>query len=71
MSHTPAGHPEGYIEAFATLYAEAAAAIRAARNGTLVDPDVTYPSGRDGVRGINFVEACVRSSRAGSVWVDL
>ncbi len=70
-SRVPAGHPEGYIGGFANIYAEAAAAIRAARAGTPPDPAVIYPTIEDGIAGVAFVEACVRSSAAGSVWVAL
>jgi predicted dehydrogenase len=71
VSRVPGGHPEGYLEGFATIYAEAAAAIRAARNGNMPDAEMIYPGIQDGVRAIAFVEACVTSSQAGSVWVDL
>ena len=73
VTRLPAGHPEGYLEAFATLYGEIAQAIRAARPGstTAVDPGSHYPDGVDGVRGVEFVEAVVASSRAGSSWVRL
>lgn len=65
----PAGHPEGYLEGFATLYKEIAAAIRAARSGKTTDG--TFPRGEDGRKGIAFVEAAVRSSNEGAVWVNL
>ncbi len=60
----PAGHPEGYLEAFANLYKDfASALISRAR------PDV--PTVEDGVRGMAFIEACVESSRAGGRWTKL
>ena len=65
----PAGHPEGYLEGFATLYKEIAAAIRAARSGTTTIG--MFPRGEDGRKGIAFVEAAVKSSNAGAVWVNL
>jgi predicted dehydrogenase len=71
VSRIPSGHPEGYLEGFATIYAEAARAIRAARTGAAPDPDVIYPSVTDGVEGVAFVEACVRSSRADAAWTTL
>ncbi len=70
-SRVPAGHPEGYLEAFATLYAEAADAIMAARDGRSVPADLALTTVEDGVDGLRFVEAAVRSSRAGAVWVPL
>jgi predicted dehydrogenase len=69
VSRIPAGHPEGYLEAFANIYAEAARAIRAARNGTAPDPDVVFPTVEDGIKGVAFVDACVRSSAGGASWI--
>ncbi len=66
----PAGHPEGYLEAFATIYREVATAIRAARDGRAPDAHVLFPTGEDGHSGVAFVEAAVRSSADGAVWVD-
>ena len=71
VSRIPAGHPEGYLEAFANIYAEAARAIRAARNGTARDPDVVFPTVGDGVEGVAFVDACVRSSAGGASWISV
>jgi predicted dehydrogenase len=71
VSRIPAGHPEGYLEAFANIYAEAARAIRAARNGTAPDPDVVFPTVEDGLKGVAFVDACVRSSAGGASWIPV
>ncbi len=71
VSRLPPGHPEGYLEGFATLYSEAAAAIRAFGAGTAPDPAVHYPTLQDGVLGVAFVDACVRSSSRNSAWVKL
>ena len=70
-TRVPSGHPEGYLEGFATIYAEAARAIRAAREGKRPDADVIYPTVRDGVDGMKFIAAAVASSKAGNVWTDL
>jgi len=70
-SRLPAGHPEGYLEAFATLYAEAAAAIRARRAGRPADPAAALPGIAEGVAGLAFVDACLRSAARGGVWVRL
>ncbi|MGH8224198.1 MAG: Gfo/Idh/MocA family protein [Woeseiaceae bacterium] len=67
----PAGHPEGYIEAFATVYSDIAEAIRAARDGRKVDAGVLIATADDGLMGVAFVDAAVRSSRAGASWVEL
>jgi predicted dehydrogenase len=71
VSRVPAGHPEGYLEGFATIYAEAARAIRAAQAGVAVDPEVIYPTVEDGLAGMRFIEAAVASSRAGNIWTRL
>jgi predicted dehydrogenase len=71
VSRIPPGHPEGYLEGFANIYAEAARAIRAARAGAAPDAAVIYPTVADGVEGVAFVEACVRSSRQNGAWTKL
>ena len=71
LTRIPAGHPEGYIEGFANLYGEIAAAIRAARDGKPVAAGVCYPTGIDGEKGVAFIEAAVRSSKAGARWMNL
>jgi predicted dehydrogenase len=69
VTRIPAGHPEGYLEGFATLYAEIARAIRAARDGQPPEPDVSFPTVMDGLAGVEFIDAAVRSSANGAVWV--
>jgi predicted dehydrogenase len=71
VSRVPPGHPEGYLEAFATIYAEAAAAILAARDGKPAPDGVVYPTVRDGLKGVQFVSACVKSSARNAAWVPL
>jgi len=71
MSRVPPGHPEGYLEGFANIYGEAADAIEAHRAGTPVGSDVIYPTITDGLRGVEFVDACVRSSQRNAAWVKL
>ncbi|MGG6895089.1 Gfo/Idh/MocA family protein [Rhizobium sp. BR 315] len=71
VSRIPAGHPEGYLEAFATIYTEAARAINARKKGVAIDPAVVYPTVDDGVKGVAFVEACVASSKRNGAWVKL
>jgi predicted dehydrogenase len=71
VTRIPGGHPEGYLEAFATIYTEAAHAIEAKRNGKSVDKSVVYPTVDDGVNGVAFIEACVASSRKNAAWVKL
>jgi predicted dehydrogenase len=71
VTRIPSGHPEGYLEAFATIYTEAAAAIRSARDGTRRDPAVMFPTIADGVKGVAFIEAAVKSSAKGGAWTKL
>jgi predicted dehydrogenase len=71
VTRIPSGHPEGYLEAFATIYSEAAAAIHAARSGAAVDPAVIYPTVDDGVKGVAFVTACIESGKKNGGWVKV
>ncbi len=76
VSRIPPGHPEGYLEGFATIYAEAARAIRAVRKkggqgGGKLPKEVIFPTVTDGVEGVAFVEACVRSSKKNGAWTKL
>ena len=71
VTRIPAGHPEGYLEAFATIYSEIAAAIVARRSSAEVGREVTFPDIDDGVAGVAFVDAAIRSSRAGGAWVHV
>jgi predicted dehydrogenase len=71
LTRVPAGHPEGYLEGFGNLYSEIARAIQAARTGAKVDPDVFYPTVEDGLAGMQFIEAAVKSSGKGATWVKV
>ena len=71
VSRVPPGHPEGYLEGFANIYAEAARAILARRSGKTVEPDVMFPDVYDGLKGMTFVDACVRSSGRNGAWIKL
>ena len=70
LTRVPAGHPEGYLEGFANLYAEAALAIRAHGAGG-PPPAPHLPTIRDGLRGMAFIAACQRSSAQNAAWVSL
>ena len=68
----PAGHPEGFIEAFANVYRGIAQAIRAHHGETIPEEELLdYPDVYDGLAGMQFIEAVVESSADGNVWVDL
>jgi predicted dehydrogenase len=71
VTRTPFGHPEGYLEGFANIYAEVARAIRAHRDGRPPEPEVLYPTIEDGVLGVRFIEAAVESSQRGNLWVAI
>jgi predicted dehydrogenase len=69
VTRVPPGHPEGYLEGFANIYTEVARAIEAKRAGKKVDKDVDFPGIEDGVRGMAFIEACVKSSAKNGKWI--
>ena len=71
VTRVPPGHPEGYLEGFANIYAEAARAIIARRDGSALDGAVTFPGLKEGLEGVAFVDACVRSSKRNGAWVAL
>jgi predicted dehydrogenase len=67
-----AGLPEGFHAAFATLYRDYADILTARRTGTAPDPLALWaPTAEDGVRGLAFVEAALRSQAEGGSWVPL
>ncbi len=73
-SRTPPAHPEGYLEAFANVYKNFANHVRARVEGHKLakdDPALDYPRIDDGVRGMAFIEAVVKSSAANAAWTKL
>jgi predicted dehydrogenase len=69
---TPPAHPEGYLEAFANIYRNFAAHIRAHLQKQQPDAIVLdYPKIEDGIRGMAFIEAVVQSSRSNAAWTRL
>ena len=71
LTRVPAGHPEGYLEGFGNIYSEIAHAIHAARDGRAPDPAVAFPTVEDGLDGMRFIEAAVKSTAKGGGWVKL
>jgi len=68
----PAGHPEGYLEAFAQLYKDLAEQITAKQEGRAADPQsLLVPGIADGVEGMRFISAVLGSSRNDSAWTAL
>ncbi len=71
VTRVPPGHPEGYLEGFANIYTEVARAIKAKRMGKKVDKDVQFPGIEDGIAGMAFIEACVKSSAKNGKWTKV
>jgi predicted dehydrogenase len=72
QAHTriPAGHPEGYLEAFANIYRNFAYCLRARLEDSPVDPMYTdFPTIQDGVRGMRFIEKVIASGKSKQKWV--
>jgi predicted dehydrogenase len=68
----PTGHPEGYLEAFATIYCDVVRAIRRYLDGQpMKTEEYPFPTVYDGLRGMQFVSSAVESCRLGSAWVKL
>lgn len=70
-SRIPAGHPEGFLEAFANIYRNFAYAVRAHQEGKPQDPLYDFPTVEDGLRGLKFIEAVLASSKSESKWTQL
>jgi predicted dehydrogenase len=71
VTRVRAGHPEGYLLAFANLYQEFAHAIMARRLGRPYEKFLkSLPSVEDGVKGMSFIEAATLSNERGSSWVE-
>jgi len=67
----PAGHPEGYLEAFANLYRNFALTLKAKINGTAPQQEWTdYPGIEEGIRGMAFIENVVASSESDIKWMN-
>lgn len=72
ISRLPFGHPEGLYEAFANMYDAFTGALLKKLNGEpLEEGDLDYPTAEDGIQGVKFLTACLRSNREGSVWTEL
>jgi predicted dehydrogenase len=71
VTRIPAGHPEGYLEAFGNLYREAFRAIAAEVAGRPVPRNLDFPTITDGLEGMRFIKTAVRSARLGARWVKI
>ena len=66
---TPAGHPEGYLEAFANLYRNFTLTLKAKLNDEQPKEEwLDFPSINEGIRGMAFIENVVKSGRASEKW---
>jgi predicted dehydrogenase len=71
-SRIPAGHPEGFIEAFANIYKNFALTILSKKEGKDPDPEwLDFPNVHDGVRGMAFIETVVESAQSEQKWVRM
>jgi predicted dehydrogenase len=66
----PAGHPEGFIEAFANIYRNFAHHLRARLEGTTADKRYDFPTVDDGVRGMRFIEQAIASGKSSKKWIN-
>ncbi|MDF2987996.1 MAG: gfo/Idh/MocA family oxidoreductase [Eubacterium sp.] len=66
----PSGHTEGWFEAMGNFYSNYIECLLAQRNDTFTGKMIEYPTLVDGVDGVRFIEACLKSSENGSIWVD-
>ena len=70
-TRVPAGHPEGYLEAFANLYRNFALTLQARAAGTLPPPEAQdYPGIEEGVRGMAFIENVIASGKSAEKWTE-
>ncbi len=71
-TRTPAGHPEGYLEAFANLYRNFALCVKAKENGEQPKPEwQDFPGADEGVRGMLFIEKVIESGKSDQKWVEM
>lgn len=71
-ARVPAGHPEGYLEAFANIYRNFAKCVQARIDGVAVDPIYEdYPTVEDGLRGMEFIYKVIESGKSDQKWIKL
>ncbi len=67
----PSGHTEGWLESMGNLYRSFTQCVRAKADGSFREDMIDFPTVHEGVEGVKFVHACLRSNREGNVWVEL
>ncbi|MDL5050836.1 Gfo/Idh/MocA family oxidoreductase [Oscillatoria amoena NRMC-F 0135] len=71
-TRVPSGHPEGYLEAFANIYQSFARAVKDWKPNKMINASqYDFPDVEDGLRGMAFIEACVKSSKQKQKWVPV
>ena len=67
----PSGHTEGWLESMGNLYKSFIGCINAKKDGTFAPDMIDYPTVEDGLEGVKFVHACLRSNANGNTWVEV
>ncbi len=67
----PFGHPEGWLESMGNLYDSYGACVQAKKDGIFTEDMIDYPTIDEGVAGLKYVEACLKSNDEGNIWVDV
>ena len=67
----PSGHTEGWLEAMGNLYDSFTQCVEAKKAGSFTEDMIDYPTIDEGVQGLKYVEACLKSNENGNVWVEL
>tara|TARA_Y100001970_G_scaffold274234_1_gene373670 strand:- start:210 stop:1361 length:1152 start_codon:yes stop_codon:yes gene_type:complete len=71
LTRTPPGHPDGFIESFANIYQEISEAILDYRKGQKICHKTIFPNFSDGIDGMKFIEAAIKSNKMNSKWINL
>jgi predicted dehydrogenase len=70
-TRTPAGHPEGFVEAFANLYRNFTLTVQAKLNGEMPKPEwLDFPGVSEGVRGMQFIERVIENGKSNQKWIE-
>lgn len=67
----PSGHTEGWLESMGNLYKSFITCVGAKKEGSFTADMIDFPTVHDGVEGVKFVHACLKSNNEGNVWVDM
>ncbi|MBE6933286.1 MAG: Gfo/Idh/MocA family oxidoreductase [Ruminococcaceae bacterium] len=67
----PSGHTEGWYEAMGNLYRSFTDCVYARKNGTFTESMIDFPTVEDGLEGVKFIHACLRSQANGNTWEEL